>query len=194
MKDRLKRILIVGAGGALGGFLLGIFWRQHFSIVGISLVSGFVGLGFGIASELTRKRNELIRVIVRTLSCVGVLYVLFWLFYFLENLPFIFQGLNIEIPGFVGHLAEIIYKAHPIFILVVFGISITEELSKGRNLLIRITAGIVCSAFFCGFIGLPYSFKISWEELYQGSLYGASIALGLIIGVIISEKIGREKL
>lgn len=197
MKDRLKRILIVGAGGVLGGLFMGILCRRYFAVVGVCIIGGLVGLCLGVASELTRKINELVRAIVRTFSCWGLLFALFWLFYFLENLPFLFRGLNIDSIGYIGHLAEIIYKADSIFISVVLGLSITEGLLKRQNVLIRVIAATVCGAFFCGIIvfcySFIYSFRFSWEELYQGPLYGASVALGLIIGLILSEKIGKKK-
>lgn len=200
MKDRLKRILIVGAGGVLGGLFLGILCRQHFSIVGVSLIGSFVGSGFGIGSELTRKRSELIRVVVRTLSCVGLLYVIYQIFYFFQHLSYYLPALMEDMGLFIGGLAAGIFMTYPIFILVAFGVSIGEGVSKDQNVLIRILTGFVSGAIFCGLGGLILSFYYgfiyntpgaSWSDIYRPFLYGGSLALGLIIGVIISEKIGE---
>lgn len=176
-----RRILIITIGGILGGIPVGIMARTEFHVVALVILAGLISLGFGIGSELTEKRTELIRIITRTLSCIFTFFISFWVFSFFTN-----------VSNFFDELCFLVATLGLIFIPMALGISIADGLLKKRNIIVRIVGTTIGGALFCGVARDILAFPHEGHS-NQGFLFGGFIAFGISLGLAISQLIAKNK-
>ena len=170
--NKIGRILIVAICGAVAGLIVaGISYDKIChgepidDILFTLFFGGLGGLSFGIGTELVRKKGEIIKSLMRVLSCIIVCLVAFMVFKTL-----------------FPQVAFNIFMSGPLLVPMILGVSIITGLLK-RWLYLKIIAGSLCSAFLTiWYSHIVYGYSLCWYYLL-----GGCVGVGIIVGAEISN-------
>lgn len=202
--NKIGRILIVTLGGIAGGIPIGIMEGSNElfdATISIPLLSGLLGLSFGIMSELARKRNELVKFIARVLGCSLFLFLLFWIFLGCDAIwdtISVYSGGGRGEISVTGPIIWILRWYWPIILSVIIGLSLGEGLLGKRNIAVRVIGTTAITALLSGVGYDVTAYLMSFGQSgyschYEGYLLGCLIAGGIALGYAISEAIIKDK-